>query len=141
MEAKRGRGLKAQSFTSGEDFLVRAKKKGKERARKEARKAGKEPLLEKPPNNLARRKARKAEREKAVAQASEDLKRSALLSRRRKRSAMRILKLKELEEEQKVVIKAKKRFEERGQHHVKEPDSGGKETNRARRGTQEDQAH
>ena len=58
MEAKRGMGLKAQSFTSGEDFLVRAKKKGKERARKEARKAGKEQLLEKPANNSARRKAR-----------------------------------------------------------------------------------
>ena len=84
------------------------KKKGKERARKEARKAGKEQLLEKPANNSARRKARKVEREKAVAQASEDLKLSALLSRRRKRSAIRILKKEELEEEQKVVTKAKK---------------------------------
>ena len=77
MEAKRGMALKAQRFSSGEDFLVSVKKKGKERARKEARKAGKEQLLEKPANNLARRKARKVVREKAVAQASEDLKLSA----------------------------------------------------------------
>ena len=135
MEAKRGMALKAQRFSSGEDFFASMKKKGKERARKEARKAGKEQLLEKPANNLARRKARKVEREKAVAQASEDLKLSAFLSRRRKRSAIRILKKEELEEEQKVVTKAKKRFEERGQHHVAEPDSGSKETNCASRGT------
>ena len=121
---RKGANLPTESFETAEKFFGSLKAKGTEwekeerrKARKAKKAAAKQPA--KPLNNKERRKARKAEREKAelehgkaVAQASEDLRQSALLSRKRKRSAARILKLEALEEEKlerkKLVTKAKK---------------------------------
>ena len=98
------KGVKSEHFSSGEEFFVSMENKAKESEKEERRKAreAEKAAAEhsaKPPNNRERRKARKAERElaeqeheKVVAQASEDLKQSALLSRMRVREARKARK-------------------------------------------------